>query len=91
MGTLRLGVFASGRGSNFQAIHRAIEKKRLDAQICLLLSNNPEAGAWIMPKNIQYLLQLSIKANSHPVMLSSRLCFVLFGYTKYHSSFWQDT
>ena len=45
MGTLRLGVFASGRGSNFQAIHRAIEKKRLDAQICLLLSNNPEAGA----------------------------------------------
>lgn len=45
MGTLRLGVFASGRGSNFQSIHRAIVEDRLDAEVCLLLSNNEDAGA----------------------------------------------
>jgi formyltetrahydrofolate-dependent phosphoribosylglycinamide formyltransferase len=45
MSKLALGVFASGRGSNFQAILKAIQEGRLDAEIKLLLSNNPEAGA----------------------------------------------
>jgi phosphoribosylglycinamide formyltransferase-1 len=42
---LQLGVFASGRGSNFNAILQAIQENRLDAEIRLLLTNNPEAGA----------------------------------------------
>ena len=45
MGTLQLGVFASGRGSNFEAILQAIGEERLCAEVKLLLSNNPEAGA----------------------------------------------
>jgi phosphoribosylglycinamide formyltransferase-1 len=42
---LRISVFASGRGSNFQSILHAIDDDRLDAEIVLLVSNNPEAGA----------------------------------------------
>ncbi len=42
---VRVGVLASGRGSNLQAIIDAIEANRLDAQIVLVLSNKPEAPA----------------------------------------------
>ena len=45
MSKLALGIFASGRGSNFQAVLKAIQEKRLDAEIRLLLSNNADAGA----------------------------------------------
>ena len=41
---LSLGVFVSGRGSNLQALFAAIESKRLDARIVLVLSNKAEAG-----------------------------------------------
>lgn len=43
--TLRVGVLASGRGSNLQAIVDAIEAGRLDAQIVLVLSNKQDAVA----------------------------------------------
>jgi len=42
---LRVGVLASGRGSNLQAIIDAIEAGRLDAQIVLVLSNKKDAVA----------------------------------------------
>jgi formyltetrahydrofolate-dependent phosphoribosylglycinamide formyltransferase len=42
---LKLGVFASGRGSNFSAILKAIREGRLDARVRLMVSNNPDAGA----------------------------------------------
>ncbi len=45
MSKFALGVFASGRGSNFQAILNAVHERRLDAEVKLLLSNNPDAGA----------------------------------------------
>ena len=45
MGKLRIGVFASGRGSNFRAILEAIEEGRLDAEVRLLLSNVSDSGA----------------------------------------------
>jgi phosphoribosylglycinamide formyltransferase-1 len=45
MGRLSLGVLASGRGSNFQAIIDAIEAGRLDAVVKLLVVDNPEAYA----------------------------------------------
>lgn len=45
MKTLKLGVLASGRGSNFQAIIDAIEDKRLDAAIRVLIVDNPDAYA----------------------------------------------
>jgi phosphoribosylglycinamide formyltransferase-1 len=45
MGKLSLGVLASGRGSNFQAIVDAIESGRLDASVKLLVVDNPGAFA----------------------------------------------
>lgn len=45
MKTLNLGVLASGRGSNFQAIIDAIEAGRLRAVIKVLIVDNPEAYA----------------------------------------------
>ncbi|MEE9187423.1 MAG: phosphoribosylglycinamide formyltransferase, partial [Bacteroidota bacterium] len=43
---LHIAVFASGRGSNFQALLQAIEEKRIpNAHIVLVVSNNSDAGA----------------------------------------------
>lgn len=39
----RLGVMASGSGSNFEAIARAIERGELNAQIVVVIYNNPAA------------------------------------------------
>jgi phosphoribosylglycinamide formyltransferase-1 len=55
---LNLGVLASGRGSNFQAIIDEIERGRLNARIQLLLVDNPEAYAIERAKKhgIEYLV-----------------------------------
>jgi phosphoribosylglycinamide formyltransferase-1 len=44
----RLAVLISGRGSNLQAIHRAIVESRLAAEIAVVIANRPEAAglAW---------------------------------------------
>jgi phosphoribosylglycinamide formyltransferase-1 len=42
---LKLGVLASGSGSNFEAIAQAIADRQLNAKIHLLIYNNPEAKA----------------------------------------------
>jgi phosphoribosylglycinamide formyltransferase-1 len=39
----RLGVLGSGKGSNFVALHEAIQAGRLDAEIVLVLSDVPDA------------------------------------------------
>ncbi len=41
----RLVILASGRGSNFQAIQRAIDQQRLKAEIVALISDRASAGA----------------------------------------------
>jgi phosphoribosylglycinamide formyltransferase-1 len=40
---MRLAVLLSGRGSNFQAIHEAIRRGELDAEIVCVISNRPDA------------------------------------------------
>ncbi len=42
---LRLGVLASGSGTNLQSIIDRCQDGRLDAEIALVLTNNPKAGA----------------------------------------------
>ena len=42
---LNIAVFASGRGSNFAAIIRAVKKGKVKANLALLISDNPKAGA----------------------------------------------
>ena len=41
--TVKLGVMASGSGSNFEAIAQAINEGRLNAKIEVLIYNNPDA------------------------------------------------
>lgn len=41
---MRLAVLLSGRGSNFAAIHQAIESGRLDATIVCVISNQQDAA-----------------------------------------------
>ncbi len=40
---LKLGIMASGSGTNFEALAQAIQDKQLNAQIPVLIYNNPEA------------------------------------------------
>ena len=53
--TARLAVLLSGRGSNFAAIHEAIARGELDAEIALVVSNRADAAglerarAWAYP------------------------------------------
>lgn len=42
---MKIAVFASGRGSNFQAILDAIHEERLPASVCVVVSNKSAAGA----------------------------------------------
>jgi phosphoribosylglycinamide formyltransferase-1 len=42
---LRLGVMASGNGSNFEALVKAAKRSELDAHICALVVNNPNCEA----------------------------------------------
>ena len=42
---VKLGIMASGSGSNFEAVAEAIENGRLNAEIQVLIYNNPDAYA----------------------------------------------
>lgn len=44
---VKLGVLVSGSGSNLQSIIDHIEKGLLDAEIRMIISNNPEAYALV--------------------------------------------
>jgi phosphoribosylglycinamide formyltransferase-1 len=41
---MRLGILISGRGSNFEAIANAIARRKLDAEIAIVISNRTSAG-----------------------------------------------
>lgn len=58
MSNLRLGVLASGRGSNFQSIIDAINSRRLMAEIAVLITDNTSAFAIERAKKhgIEYLV-----------------------------------
>ena len=42
---IKLGIMASGNGSNFEAVAQAIENGQLNAEINVLIYNNPDAYA----------------------------------------------
>ena len=42
---MNIAVFASGRGTNFAAIIRAVKKGKIKAGLALLVCDNPKAGA----------------------------------------------
>ena len=39
----RLGILLSGRGSNFDAIADSVDQNKIDAEIAVVISNNPKA------------------------------------------------
>ena len=39
----RLGILLSGRGSNFEAIADSVDQNKIDAEIAVVISNNPKA------------------------------------------------
>ena len=49
---IKLGILASGNGSNFEYIVKSIQKKRLNAEIIILIVNNPNCLA--IKKAIKY-------------------------------------
>jgi len=49
---LSIAVFASGRGSNFQALAETIAKKNIDAKIVVVISNNSDAGALALAQQL---------------------------------------
>ncbi|WP_418791697.1 phosphoribosylglycinamide formyltransferase [Phosphitispora sp. TUW77] len=51
MSKLRLGVLASGRGSNLQAIIDNIAANKLDAEVAVVISDNPDAFALERARN----------------------------------------
>lgn len=59
---LTIAVFASGRGSNFDALQRSILKERIPAQIAVVISNNSQSG----------VLELARSYNIPAVHLSQR-------------------
>ncbi len=48
---LRLGILASGNGSNFEAVAKAIASGKLNAKIQVLIYNNPEAKVAVRAAN----------------------------------------
>ncbi|BAZ66259.1 MAG: phosphoribosylglycinamide formyltransferase [Pelatocladus maniniholoensis HA4357-MV3] len=48
---IKLGIMASGSGSNFEAIAQAIKDGQLNAQIQVLIYNNPDAYAAVRAAN----------------------------------------
>ena len=55
---IRLGILASGNGSNFEYIFKAIQNKKLNAEISILIVNNPNCLA--IKKAIKYEIPYSI-------------------------------
>ena len=50
--TIRLGILASGNGSNFEQICKSIQNKQLNAVVSILIVNNPDCLA--IKKAIKY-------------------------------------
>ena len=54
----RLALFGSGRGSNGEAIYKAIEAGYIEGEIVLIISDRPNVGivekgrAWYIPVHI---------------------------------------
>ncbi len=62
---VRLGVLASGRGSNFVAIADAIDDGRLRAEVGVVVSNNSSAGA-LQTAQARGIATAHVSGKTHP-------------------------
>jgi phosphoribosylglycinamide formyltransferase 1 len=51
---MRLAILLSGRGSNFQSIHEAIQRVELSAEIVCVISNRPDAAGIQRARDLGY-------------------------------------
>jgi phosphoribosylglycinamide formyltransferase 1 len=91
MHQLRLGVLGSGKGSNFRAIHEAIQTGRLDARIvivcsdvldCGILKSARDAGigtVWIEEKNFKTRLSRECEEDLAERLRSAGVDLVVLG------------
>ena len=56
--TIKLAIMASGNGSNFEAVAKAIKEGRLNAEIKVLIYNNPSAKVRSRAENWQVPAEL---------------------------------
>ena len=62
MSNMRIAIFASGNGSNAESVMRASREGRLEADVELVLSNNPKAG--VLEKAQAYEVKHSVIESS---------------------------
>jgi phosphoribosylglycinamide formyltransferase-1 len=62
---LRIAVLASGRGSNFEAIVRAVEAGRIAATLVALITDRPDAGA-VRIARAHSIDALTVDPREHP-------------------------
>ncbi len=62
---MRIGVLASGGGSNLQSIIDACKEGRLSGEVCLVISNNSAAGALDRARRVN-IPALHLSGNTHP-------------------------
>ncbi len=62
----RLGFLASGRGSNMQAVIDAVKAKQLDAEPCVVISNNSTSGAMQRARK-EGIPSYHLSSRTHPV------------------------
>lgn len=48
---LNIAIYASGRGSNFEALYRRLSEQRIDARIVAVISNNSGSGALALARS----------------------------------------
>lgn len=76
--TLRLGVLASGNGSNFQAILDACASSQLDATVQVLVGNNSKAFAFDRARAAGIPSRhISAKTHPNPEALDAAICETL--------------
>jgi phosphoribosylglycinamide formyltransferase 1 len=77
---LDIGILLSGSGTNFQAILREIEKRNLNARICLVVSSRPDA-AGIMRAGEAGIPTLVMEqaAYENPLAADERIAAALLG------------
>lgn len=81
MERLKIAILASGAGSNLAALIDAIQKKRLDAKIVLVVSNNAGSGALEKARLAEIpALHLSEKKAGSPKALDDELLTVFKQY-----------
>ncbi len=75
---LNIAVFASGRGSNFEALYRAIINQKIPATIAVVISNNSSSGVLSLAQSFNIpAFHISQRQFSDSLMFQEKLLQIL--------------